>query len=90
MPLDLNSTVKLNTGTEIPIVGLGMSLIEQCGSDYVSNKFYLRRSGTWKSQPGAVEKAVEHALKIGYKSIDTAVRHRVRFVEKLFRSSNTF
>ena len=33
MPLDLNSGVKLNTGAEIPIVGLGMRiLIEQCRS----------------------------------------------------------
>jgi len=53
MPLDLNSTVKLNTGADMPVVGLG----------------------TWKSQPGAVEKAVEHALKIGYKHIDTATAY---------------
>lgn len=31
--------------------------------------------GTWKSKPGEVEKAVEHALKIGYKSIDTATAY---------------
>jgi glycerol 2-dehydrogenase (NADP+) len=31
--------------------------------------------GTWKSQPGAVEKAVEHALKFGYKHIDTAAAY---------------
>jgi len=31
--------------------------------------------GTWKSQPGAVEHAVEYALKNGYKSIDTAAAY---------------
>ncbi|KAF7290947.1 Aldo-keto reductase [Mycena chlorophos] len=32
--------------------------------------------GTWKSQPGAVEHAVEYALKNGYKSIDTAAAYQ--------------
>ncbi|KAF8918656.1 NADP-dependent oxidoreductase domain-containing protein [Mucidula mucida] len=31
--------------------------------------------GTWKSQPGAVERAVEIALKHGYKHIDTATAY---------------
>ncbi|KAI0045014.1 Aldo/keto reductase [Auriscalpium vulgare] len=31
--------------------------------------------GTWKSAPGAVEHAVEHALKVGYKHIDTATAY---------------
>ncbi|KIJ32165.1 hypothetical protein M422DRAFT_61583 [Sphaerobolus stellatus SS14] len=43
-------TIKLNTGAEIPLIGLG----------------------TWQSPPGQVEKAVEHALKNGYKHIDGA------------------
>jgi len=47
-------TRKLNTGAEMPTVGLG----------------------TWKSQPGAVEHAVEYALKHGYKSIDTAAAYQ--------------
>ncbi|KAJ3566385.1 hypothetical protein NP233_g7043 [Leucocoprinus birnbaumii] len=48
-----STSVKLNTGAEMPTVGLG----------------------TWKSQPGAVEVAVAHALRHGYKSIDTAAAY---------------
>ncbi|KAG6841050.1 hypothetical protein C0991_002358 [Blastosporella zonata] len=49
-----STSVKLNTGAEMPTVGLG----------------------TWKSAPGAVELAVEYALKNGYKSIDTAAAYK--------------
>jgi glycerol 2-dehydrogenase (NADP+) len=46
-------TVQLNTGAQMPTVGLG----------------------TWRSAPGAVEHAVEQALKNGYRHIDTAAAY---------------
>ncbi|KAI0090451.1 Aldo/keto reductase [Irpex rosettiformis] len=52
--MPLKSSVKLNTGAEMPTLGLG----------------------TWRSAPGEVEKAVEVALKAGYKSIDTATGYQ--------------
>jgi len=45
-----NSTIKLNNGLSMPVLGLG----------------------TWKSQAGEVEKAVEYALKSGYRHLDCA------------------
>ncbi|TFK73504.1 Aldo/keto reductase [Pluteus cervinus] len=47
------SHIELNTGANMPAVGLG----------------------TWKSKPGEVEHAVEHALRFGYRSIDTAAAY---------------
>ncbi|EMD35639.1 hypothetical protein CERSUDRAFT_157524 [Gelatoporia subvermispora B] len=51
--MPIHKSVKLNTGAEMPVFGLG----------------------TWKSQPGAVEKAVEVALKAGYRHVDTAAAY---------------
>ncbi|KAF8884886.1 NADP-dependent oxidoreductase domain-containing protein [Gymnopilus junonius] len=48
-----HKTVKLNTGADMPTVGLG----------------------TWKSAPGEVAHAVEYALIVGYKHIDTATAY---------------
>ncbi|KAA8902242.1 NADP-dependent oxidoreductase domain-containing protein [Sphaerosporella brunnea] len=46
-------TAALNTGGQIPLIGLG----------------------TWQSRPGEVEKAVEAALRAGYRHIDTALAY---------------
>ncbi|KAG7094829.1 hypothetical protein E1B28_005639 [Marasmius oreades] len=50
---NIKQRLKLNTGGEIPAIGLG----------------------TWKSEPGAVEKAVSFALENGYTHIDTATAY---------------
>lgn len=61
-----SSSVKLNTGAEIPTVGLGTYILSIV--DAVSYK----EAGTWKSKPGQVEHAVEFALRHGYRHIDGA------------------
>lgn len=67
-----SKSVKLNTGAEMPTVGLGRRLSFFLPVDPTNDL----RVGTWKSKPGAVEHAVECALRNGYKSIDTAAAYQ--------------
>ncbi len=67
-----SKSVKLNTGAEMPTLGFGMPLISVPPSRSPLTPWII---GTWKSQPGAVERAVEIALKHGYKHIDTATAY---------------
>ena len=62
------NSFKLNTGAEIPAVGLGQSL-----SWIVDEKVLIEGIGTWQSEPGEVRKAVAYALKDGYRHIDAAL-----------------
>jgi glycerol 2-dehydrogenase (NADP+) len=63
-----DKTFTLNTGAKIPALGLGM-----LKSPAKENPPHLiTPQGTWQSAPGEVAKAVEHALRVGYKHIDAA------------------
>lgn len=63
--------VKLNTRALMPTVGLGM-----LSWSLFADKLKNTSLGTWKSKPGAVEHAVEFALKHGYRHIDTAAAYQ--------------
>lgn len=73
----IGKNVKLNTGAEMPTPGLGTSIIIRSPNaiNEISYVYTTSFSGTWRSEPGAVEHAVEFALKNGYKHIDTATAY---------------
>jgi glycerol 2-dehydrogenase (NADP+) len=60
---------KLNTGDEIPAIGLGRPA-RPAPRDPTDGK-----TGTWQSAPGAVRAAVKAALLAGYRHIDTALAY---------------
>lgn len=57
----------LNTGAKIPALGFGEF---SCPPSKLTD--ILTRPGTWQAKAGEVERAVEYALSIGYRHIDTA------------------
>jgi hypothetical protein len=72
--MSIQQDTKLNTGAIMPLIGLGIITI--CSNAKWGHElmilFRLIHLGTWKSQPGQAEHAVEIALRNGYRHIDTA------------------
>ncbi|KAN0084071.1 NADP-dependent oxidoreductase domain containing protein [Tylopilus felleus] len=61
--------IKLNNGQAIPAVGLGELDLRRRGKvDYE----YCETAGTWQSKPNEVARAVETALRAGYRHLDCA------------------
>jgi glycerol 2-dehydrogenase (NADP+) len=72
---------KLNTGATIPALGLGTfltNLRDISGKRETPPKLTLDKqfTGTWKSSPEETQKAVYHAIKAGYRHIDTAFAYQ--------------
>lgn len=65
------SSFKLNTGAEIPAVGLGVSYVTVTTPQHPAGR-QLTSTGTWQAKPGEVRDAVCHALKTGYRHLDCA------------------
>jgi glycerol 2-dehydrogenase (NADP+) len=63
---------KLNTGAEIPALGLGSFFIKHTFQDCRYACVLIRNVGTWQSKPGEVRAAVRYALENGYRHIDAA------------------
>lgn len=59
----------LNTGAEIPALGLGTGFSSY---ELLNRSNEKISTGTWQSKPGEVARAVRHALDVGYRHIDAA------------------
>lgn len=63
----------LNTGAQIPALGLGLFLMQEPLLYAVLHLITgIMCAGTWQSRPGEVRAAVKHALEAGYRHIDAA------------------
>lgn len=67
------TSFKLNTGKDMPALGLGKHSLHSMRLRYPRDqKILTKYSGTWQSKPGEVQAAVSYALKSGYKLVDCA------------------
>ncbi|SRR6266851_1274162 len=73
--MPIQKITKLNTGAFMPLIGLGTYFLSHTYGSQPDLPSARPPAGTWKSQPGKVEHAVETALRNGYKHIDTAAAY---------------